>query len=564
METGDRKDDLSASSSDEDEDENGILALGVLDEQVRSTLEAIRKKDPRVYDANVKFFDDLDDGTEEATGNTPQKDKPLYLSDYHRKNLLEGGVGPDDDDEIPPKTYQEQQAELKQSIVKEVHATADGVTRDEDIDCSIEEDFLVEKVVQSQGQSNATHVIQKVTNLDVESADKDPERYLSNFMSTKGWVTSGNSTIHPFESDDDEQDRRADAFEEAYNLRFEDPKASNEKMLSHARDAAAKYSVRKEEINPRKRKRDLERERKGAEKELQSEEKARLRKLKVADLQVKLEKIKDAAGWKNEHLPEEEWLAFLGDAWDDDQWEREMKNRFGDAYYNKHDVEGEDDDQGSKKRISKPRWKNDIDINDIVPSFEGDNEGQDPPFELSDTDVDAKAASRKLNDSKKTKLKAEQDKRKRLHSERRKIEQLVDEQLDIDETLAELGKKHAGTFRYRDTSPLTLGLTAHDILMADDSQLNQFAGLKKLATFREPDKKKKDKKLLGKRQRIKQWRKETFGNEHGPTEALAEVLARQRSRDGGWSNKPPGEGDVTERERKKKRSRKLNKSKVVA
>jgi protein KRI1 len=52
--------------------------------------------------------------------------------------------------------------------------------------------------------------------------------------------------------------------------------------------------------------------------------------------------------------------------------------------------------------------------------------------------------------------------------------------------------------------------------MAPDSQLNQFAGLKKMASFRDPEKKRKDKKHLGKKARLRQWRKETFGNEDGP------------------------------------------------
>ena len=52
--------------------------------------------------------------------------------------------------------------------------------------------------------------------------------------------------------------------------------------------------------------------------------------------------------------------------------------------------------------------------------------------------------------------------------------------------------------------------------MAPEASLNEFAGLKKLATFRDVHKKRKDKKHLGKKARLRQWRKETFGNEDGP------------------------------------------------
>ena len=117
--------DFSDSSSDEDEDDDGVLALGVLDEQVRSTLESIRKKDPCVYDASVKFYNDPDEETEEITEANAKQDKPMYLSDYHRKNLLEGGPDSEDDKETLP-TYHQQQADLKTSIVKEMHAMNDG------------------------------------------------------------------------------------------------------------------------------------------------------------------------------------------------------------------------------------------------------------------------------------------------------------------------------------------------------------------------------------------------------------------------------------------------------
>jgi protein KRI1 len=76
--------------------------------------------------------------------------------------------------------------------------------------------------------------------------------------------------------------------------------------------------------------------------------------------------------------------------------------------------------------------------------------------------------------------------------------------------------KEPARFRYRETSPISFGLTARDILMAPDASLNEFAGLKKMASFRDAEKKRKDKKHLGKKARLRQWRKETFGNEDGP------------------------------------------------
>ena len=518
-------DDLSESSSDADEDDDGVLALGVLDEQLQDTLEAIRKKDPRVYDASVKFYDDPDEEAIENIATKAKQEKPMYLSDYHRKTLLEGVPDLENDKETLP-TYQQQQADLRTSIVEEIHAIPDSPSGKEDNVGSTEDDFLVKKAGDVQDQANGTDISPRRIILDVESADKDPETYLSNFMSAKAWVPNDDLKFQPFESDDDEEIRRTEAFEEAYNLRFEDPKASNEKLMSHARDTVAKYSVRKEDVNPRKKKRDIERAHKDAERRLRLEDKARLRKLKVVELEEKVKMVREAAGMKGEDIPEEDWSLLLNDAWDEDEWERAMKKRFGDHYYNKGDLDSEDFGKDlEKKKIKKPRWDDDIQIDDLVPDFDADEDGENPTFEL--TDEELKVEQKKAKDVRKSRLSAERDKNKAIRLERRKVEQVVDEHLDINESLANSGKKHGGIFRYRETSPVAHGLTADDILMADDSQLNQFAGLKKLAAFRDPDKKRKDKKHLGKKQRLKQWRQETFGNEQGPTKTLADVIASQ-------------------------------------
>ena len=521
-----RTDEFSSDSSpDEDEDDDGELALGALDDQVQSTLEAIRNKDPRVYDASVKFYTDPNEENAGSSGSTDKKQKPMYISDYHRKNLLEGGAGSEDGDSKPP-TYQEQQDDLKNSIVKEMHAAiVDPISEDENID-GAEDVFLVKKVDLAPTVAVGTETSPRKIPLDVESADKDPEAYLSNFMSTRGWVTNESSKFQPFESDDEEEEHRAEAFEEAYNLRFEDPGTSNEKLMSHARDTAAKYSVRQDNLNSRKKKRTVELSHKDLEKKHRSEEKARLRKLKVAELEEKVKMIKEAAGLDDEDIPEDGWSELLEDAWDDKKWESTMRRRFGDEYYEGESLGVGNGGQNQRTRkLKKPKWKDEIEIDDLVPGFDSQQANSQDTYNATDANPDL--GEREKAAQPKTKSSSGQDKRKLERLERRKIEEIVDGRLAVDESLVKSGKKHAGFFHYRETSPISLGLTANDILMASDSQLNQFAGLKKLATFRDPDRKRKDKRYLGKKQRLRQWRKETFGDEQGPTKTLSEVLAGQ-------------------------------------
>jgi len=569
-------DESSTDSEDEDEDDEGVLASEVLDAQIKDTLEAIRRKDPRVYDDTVKFYTDPEGEAQNVPEGTAKKEKPMYLSDYHRQNLLEGSATDNEADDAPT-TYAQQQDDLKNVIVREMHAAANGDENsggNQSDEGESDDIFLVRKPSTSIEMVRPKQAKRKQQDLDVETADRDPETYLSNFMSGRAWVSSDNSRLQPFESDDEEEERRAEAFEEAYNLRFENPDMLNGKLLSHARDAAAKYSVRKEDTNPRKKARETERAKRDAARQIREEEKARMRKLKVAEAEEKINKIKEAAGLRGESLREEDWSAFLEEGWDHARWEQEMKKRFGDDYYADHDLGADNDGEVRERRkLKKPKWEDDINIEDLVPDFNA-TEKEEPQFSLTEDESDSGGApvADTVNSSvgehpdedpnAKRKVNREREKdeqRKYARKERQKIQRLVDQQMNVDETLSNFSKKHAGHFRYRDTSPMAYGLTAHDILMASDSQLNQYTGLKKMATFRDPDKKRKDKKHLSKKGRLRQWRKDTFGNEMGPQKTLAEVFAEQ---DGPQNHAKVKEADGVDFKKEKKNKSRSKKSKA--
>lgn len=530
--------DASIDSTDsEDEDDDGILASEELDAQIQATLQAIRQKDPRVYDERTKFYLDVDNEKNDNTTNIKPQTKPMYLRDYHRGNLLKGDLGGAIENE-QPLTYAQQQDDLRQTVIKEMRSVANGLGPNSvgGDHADGDEDFLVRK--EPKMGAKKPEVSGSTLKFDLQVAEKDPEAFLSDFMSSRAWVGIDGSKMQPFESDDEEEERRADIFEEAYNLRFEDPKGSNEKLLSHARDAAAKYSVRKDQSNSRKRARELEIAKKEVEKREREIEKARLRKLRIADFEEKIKKIKDAAGLNNAAIEKQDWATFIEEFWDDDRWEQEMKKRFGDEYYKGQESEGPGPDRvtSRKRKLRKPKWDEDIEIQDIVPDFDSENaaaglnlgaEGiNDEAPLLQQSDVSSDQSRRNLRKNIKNATKKEKaEQRKEARQQRRMVEEIVEHKLSEDQKLSKFRAKNAGHFRYRETSPLTFGLSANDILLATDSQLNQFAGLKKMAAFRDKEKKKKDKKRLGKKARLRQWRKETFGNEDGPQKTLAEVFA---------------------------------------
>lgn len=595
------QDDSEDSSDDETEDENGFLATEDLDAQISATLQAIKNKDPRVYDKDQTFYQ-----PDEETGDAKKdkKEKPVYLRDYHREKLLRGDTGADDEDD-QPQTYEQEQDAAKKDFLSGVKDAAADSDSDDDVGFMVKKKSGESNARSSNGVHPSRSTKIKISGADVGDADKNPETFLSNFMASRAWVEEEGGRWKAFESDDGEEDGRADEFEEAYNLRFEDPEKSREVLRSYARDVTNSRSVRRDEVTGRKRQRELEKERKEAEKLERGEDKARLRKLKLEEAEARLRKIKHAAGAVGKELSDSEWMSFLDGAWENDNWEEEMQKRFGDDYYAAQDEEaaaGSDDEATSSKKSKpkKPKWDDDIDINDIIPDFE--DEETKAKFALSDAEEDAEEEEdeeaapakkkRKTADIKKERIEAQ----KKSKKERAKLEALVDAKMELTDhdllrSSARLAADAAASsadpstsvqpFRYRETSPQAFGMTARDILLAPSDQvLNDYAGLKKFATFREEEKKRRDRKRLGKKARLRQWRKDVFGSEFertGPTfgfEKYAEVEGEEeqqqqqhrehkKKRKDKESNVIEGEGE-TAGKKKRKRSKSKKTAEVEA
>lgn len=552
-------------STSESEDDEGALVTEQLDAEILYTLKAIQSKDPRVYDKNVKFYALEDASKNGVSTESDNKSKPMYLKDYHRQNLMDEMDGRVVVDEVP--TYADEQATMKQNILQQMHG--DEQMADEG---SEGDDFLVRKPAKVAAPSRSV-VIAPVP--DISTADRDPETFLSNFMASKAWKPAkSGSNFQAFESDDDDEDKHAEQFENAYNMRFEDPQHANEKLLSHSREVASKYSVRRGEPKGRKKHREYQKAQQEAEKGQREEERARYRNLKIEEAQAKLNKFKDAAGLRREVVLVEEWSNFLDDGWDDEKWDEEMAKRFGDAYYAERETVGSDVDlvedtsiSRKRKTARKPKWDDDIDVGDIIPGFEQTDRAAADEFVLSDMEDDrVEKVEQQAPPKKKSKRSIEEDRaaqKKQARKDRRKIEELVDQSLFPE--LPSTSIKQPSRFQYRATSPAAFGLSAHEILLADDAALNQFVGLKKLASFREQEKKNRDKKKLGKKARLRQWRKDTFGDENGPKTSLQEHFGipsshAHSSEANGTNNGVVPDSLVGLEGKKHKRSRKSKKS----
>ncbi|KAA8913200.1 hypothetical protein TRICI_003262 [Trichomonascus ciferrii] len=459
--------DLDESSSSEEEDEYGELLTQDIDQGINQVLKTIRENPDKLLDKERTFFKPAEET------DLPEKErgsKPMHLKDYHRMNYLNGGVAEDEDDD-GEKPYAVQQKIDQEEIIKAIHEDDEG---------SEDEEFLTKRVVQPE----------------IEPAEldrSDEKNFLESFINNKGWLPknvdkkSGMEVVPSYKDiveDDEEFDDIADKFESAYNFRYEDPTAAQ--IVSYARD---QNTIRRKEDSSRKRQREKKKEQKREEENKYKEEINKLKKAKTKEVLSKLEQLKEVLG--DDEVSTMFTEKDLEGDFEGSEWDRRMQEVFNNEFYSKPDT--------------KPTWSDDGLLDDIE-----DEERQ----------VEEEAPKSKNKAKKEEKQKKKQEKKEALA----KAEKIVEE--NIDAALEDAKIKNPDSqprFRYREVSPESFGLSSRDILLASDKDLNEYVGLKKLASYRDQEKKKKDHRKYSKKRRLKEWRKSVFNNPDGPDEDALEA-----------------------------------------
>lgn len=480
------------SSSAEDEDEFGEFADEVADEDILATINAIRLRDPRVYDGQTRFFksapEEVEDDVEGKDAKKQQK-KPMFLKDYHRENLLKRkNPAADEEDDSKPKTYMEEQEALKRDLVRDIHNAAEDIVNDDEGDG----DFLMTKSAPEQESVPPPP--------DPKTADpENPDEYLKSFLASKAWLPKDRKHVYgpAMESDDSEEEEIAEQFEQGFNLRFEDPTKAAQ-LVGHARGAVKAMTARKDDMSSRRRAREAKKLKREEERKGREIEKGRLRALKVEELMSKVKQIKEVAGLGDEVEDPECWKELLKGEFSEDKWDEWMAKKFGDDYY------------GAEEKVQdvpdKLTWDDgDIEIGDI-------DGNEDDILDRVDHIGTEEGVPKGKHKTRKDYEKEKREKKRRDRETRKEIENFVDENIDLEEISG--GNFYSG-FHYREVTPETFGLTPLDILAADDADLNEYAGLKRYATFRPKERKKQDKKKYSKKRNLREWRKAVFGNENG-------------------------------------------------
>ena len=316
--------------------------------------------------------------------------------------------------------------------------------------------------------------------------------------------------------EEDEFDEVAEHFESSYNFRFEEPDAAHIQSFPRAVESVRR---RTEHAERRAAARERRQERKEAEKAQRREEVKRLKGLKARELEAKLERIGKEGKWVRSQglssLPP--LLLFLLTAVGTALQALDLD---GDWDPTAHDLQMtamlvETDGAGVNGDDEKPTWDDDIDIDDIIPRRQDEARNTSISFDVKErkkakkkekkkakdvdmdgVDVDEMDADA-LEDGENKWDEVEWDGTEEMR--KRVLDQYMEElyELEFNDMVRFLSTlltclptrliQVAGIptrFRYTTTPKISYGLTPTEILLADEKDLNEYVGVKKLAPYR--------------------------------------------------------------------------------
>lgn len=518
--------DSSDESQSEEEDEYGELLTENIEQLIQEVMKTLKSDPKKLLDPKVKFFDEANVTLTKKSG-----DKPMYLKDYHRLNLLSGDYKNDDNDHLEQNEYGTVDGEKPFVVVEREERNKlleDIKSAFNDEDGGQDDEFLKKKE-NTQVESDTEPLLLPDPNIN-------SEQFLSSFINSQAWIPSKHDKVIDLDAidQDDEQDfdDAVENFEKAYNFRYEDPNSAE--IVSYARSQA---SLRRGKTNSRKRARDKkqalkEQEKYEVDQALQKKKTAKLNK--VFD---RLAKIKEAVGDDVDDLVIERVFgdSLLNDDFDDADWDGKMSEIFNEQYY------------GSE--IVKPEWDEDDEITVYYKEGGKDDNGEEyyeeEPQEKLDEKLNANedtenedAINEDLKQQEKSKSKSKREKLNEKKSAKKEKESLKEKAKIIvelnttkiqEEVEEERGRLRSDEmkFKYREVSPESYGLTTRDIFLADDQELNQYFSIKKFAPYRPKEQALKDKRKHTKKKQVQHWRYQVFRNVNGqkkqPTEKEDEI-----------------------------------------
>ncbi|KAJ7270108.1 hypothetical protein B0H12DRAFT_1216172 [Mycena haematopus] len=536
----------------ESEDSDGEELTLAVDAAILRTLARIKAKDPEIYEEGKDIFGEEQEKTTEAAksalsrstraGKEPKdKGKPFTLRAANLQNALLSR-SPSPSPEVV--THAEEQRRLRDETIAAFHAAEPEAEDDEDDilvprektedEIAREEEeyrrFLesevgdLRRLVGIEGRGGGKKKNKKKNKEKEKEKEKkgggegtsgkskqqEDQDFLVNYILNRGWIDRSSKRVPTYgevtsqkkekakakaqpaddredadagegEDDTDEEevfDDIVDRFESSYNFRFEEADGSEIKTYPRTLPSL----VRREDTT-RKDARERRRQRKEEELAKRKEEVRRLKGLKVKEIRARLERAGVATGGA-ESLQE---LGIDLDApWDPEAHDRQMA-----SLYALNGGDAESDEEGG----DKPVWE-DVDIGDIPMSPGGSTakvektkkkkekkkkkgtEDDDGGVDVDAMDADALPARGTGDDDE------EWDGTEEMR--KRKLDEWMDEVYALD--FNDIVGGQPTRFHYTSVAPQKYGLSPVEILLAKDTELNEYMSVKKYAPYRAENK----------------------------------------------------------------------------
>uniref|UniRef100_A0A0P4XH51 Protein KRI1 homolog n=1 Tax=Daphnia magna TaxID=35525 RepID=A0A0P4XH51_9CRUS len=495
-----------SSSTSESEDEDGEAWDSEVEKKFFQTLASLKKKDPSIYNTEKQFFDKT---AQPAPPKKSTKEDAFTLRDYERKLILEKGGKMSDDEDAPPRTFHEEQEQLKIGFKAAL----------QDSDSETEDLFQIRPKTNAQKEKEEEEYKEwlkgRKEDINNEETKKqleplkeywsnpkldENESFLKDFFlnkrykcsEDKNYIPTYDEVVHESEGDLSEDEKILEKqleFEHKYNFRFEEP--DPEFIKRYPRTIAD--SMRRPDTS-RKAKRDEVKERKKQEKQEKKEELKMLKKYKLKEIQEKLEQLKSITG--NASLPFQD-DDLQGD-FDPEQYDKKMGEIFNQDYYHVND-EDQKPEFPYDPEIDDENW-DDYKGQQAYPSTSGENYNddydgphcEDPDFNMDCDYEDAKEESKReiidmtrRNRGRKKSIFAQKLETKKPVFDPQQYpnyEEYLEEyyKLDYEDIIGDQPVR----FKYRTVVENDFGLDIEEILVAREKELNQWCSVKKMSQYR--------------------------------------------------------------------------------
>ena len=499
-------------SFSESEDEDAEALTDKLEKQWLETLSALKHKDPKIYDTGTKFYDESSDSegdkkkVKSEGKKSTKKEKPYLLKDYERDLIVEKGgklseSEGEDCEENLPKSYHEEQEEIKRSFNYAVGNVSDSDSGEE---------FLTKRKVSQEEKEKEDeefskwlkeHEPEKGNLVGIDPWDKpdlnDNEKFLRDYILNKRYMEeSDDERIPTYDEivnveEEEKELEKEETFERKYNFRYEEP--DQEFIKSYPRTIGE--TVRRKD-DRRAQKRQAAKEKKLKQKKKKKEELKELKNLKKKEILDKIDVIKEVTGNMNIGFAPGD----IDEDFDPEKYDKMMKKNFNDDYY-----EGDEDDE-------KPVFDDDEELgldvenwDEWTPGEEYIDEDEDTVYHADESNLWDEAAQQESGGKKhrrKSKFAKAIAKKKPVFDPNDKtFEQYLDEyyKLDYEDMIGDQPCR----FRYRSVVPNDFGLTTDDVLTAKEKELNQWVSVKKMSQYRTKEEELIDVKIFKKKAKRK-------------------------------------------------------------